>query len=207
VGGKGAGTTEIQPFKQPVADGAPQLRIDTVDVDAHVDAEHTAWTVSAPADHLLTYMVRYSNDDGRTWRVVAPSLSQSRFSLDTRTVPGGDQCRLQVVAASSGIRTAVVTTESFAVLLKPLQAIILSPESGFRVGRSERLRLLGAAISPDFETAPPDEMAWFSNRDGLLGIGHETWVTGLSVGRHELTLHLPDGLGGESEATISVDVD
>ncbi len=66
--------------------------------------------------------------------------------------------------------------------------------------------LYGRAFSPDFGTTPLEEMLWFSHRDGLVGVGYETVATQLSQGRHELTLRVPSGLGGESEHVIAINV-
>jgi hypothetical protein len=61
-------------------------------------------------------------------------------------------------------------------------------------------------FSPDFGTTDFADMVWSSNRDGLLDVGYDTVVDNLSVGRHRLELTVPDGLGGESTARVSVEV-
>jgi hypothetical protein len=92
------------------------------------------------------------------------------------------------------------------VQMKPTVAQILAPADDAEVEHGEPVSLYARAFSPDFGTTPLDEMLWFSNRDGLVGVGYETVATQLSPGRHELTLRVPDGLGGESEPVVAINV-
>src|SRR5258705_11391898 len=41
----------------------------------------------------LRYLLRYSNDGGRIFRAVAPSLSETEYTVDLDRLPGGDRCR------------------------------------------------------------------------------------------------------------------
>ena len=50
----------------------------------------------------LTYVLRYSHDGGATWRAIAADLTEPRHDVNLNLLPGGDDCRFQVVA-SSGI--------------------------------------------------------------------------------------------------------
>ena len=52
----------------------------------------------------LTYVLRYSHDGGATWRAIAADLTEPRHDVNLNLLPGGEDCRFQVVA-SSGIRT------------------------------------------------------------------------------------------------------
>ena len=126
-------------------------------------------------------------------------------SGNSELLPGGERCRLQVVA-SSGIRTAVAQTPPFAVAVKPVRAHILSPTNGMIIEEGERLDLRGIGFSPDFGTTDFEDMVWNSHRDGLLDVGYETVVSNLSPGRHRLELTVLDGFGGESIARVTVEV-
>ncbi|HET7326307.1 MAG TPA: M66 family metalloprotease [Nocardioidaceae bacterium] len=166
---------------------------------APAEAGSTAGTDAA------TYLVRYSNDGGETWRVVAADLTATSHLLNTDLLAGGERCMVQVVA-SSGVRTATTESEAFTVEAKPRKAYLLAPQPGttFRAGQPVVLR--GGGFSPEAQTTPFDEVAWSSNRDGPLGVGYEVVVQTLSTGKHRVTMSFPDGLGGEASAGVWIDV-
>jgi hypothetical protein len=162
------------------------------------------WTVE-DAQPEMRYMVRYSHDDGASWRAVAAQLAEPHYALDLGLLPGGERCRIQVVA-SAGIRTAVEQTPPFAVPVKPARARIFSPAETASIEQGQPLALMGIGFSPDFGTSDFEDTEWTSDRDGPLAVGYDAIVTGLSAGRHHVRLTVPDGLGGESVATTVVEV-
>jgi hypothetical protein len=163
------------------------------------------WAADFSDDVPVTYIPRYSYDDGETWRAVGPEQVETFCDLDLRALPGGEHCRFQVLA-SSNVRTSVVVSDPFRVQVKPTTAQILSPANNAQLVENEPVILHGRAFSPSFGTTPPEEMLWFSDLDGLVGAGHETVTTRLSTGRHQLMLRVPDGLGGESVAEVAIHV-
>jgi hypothetical protein len=68
------------------------------------------------------------------------------------------------------------------------------------------LELRGIGFSPDCGTTASEEMFGTSDRDGLLGVGHEVFIANLSPGQHQLELTVPDDLGGESVAMVTLEV-
>jgi hypothetical protein len=162
-------------------------------------------TKAAAAKEPVTYLVRYSHDDGQTWRALAADLQDARLVVNLDLLPGGERCVFQVVA-SSGIRTATATSEPIEVPLKPRRAEILAPADGTTVAQGDALELLGGGFSPDFETAEAEDVVWTSSRDGALGIGYQVVTEHLSPGRHRIALTVPDGLDGEARASVAVTV-
>jgi hypothetical protein len=151
----------------------------------------------------VTYLVRYSNDGGENWVGVAASLTEPKFEVDLDTLPGGERCVFQVVASST-IRTTVAETDPISVPVKPRRPIIVSPESGSTFLEGESVVLAGVGYSPDFETAPLDEVVWTSNVAGFIGYGHEVITHTLAPGLHKITLGVVDGLGGEASADVLI---
>ncbi|TDO34743.1 hypothetical protein EV643_126103 [Kribbella sp. VKM Ac-2527] len=151
-------------------------------------------------ERAVTYLVRYSRDAGRTWRVVAVNSSKSECVLRQRQLPGGEQCLLQVVA-SSGIRTHVAQTKPFSVPSEPRSATILSPKSTSETTSTGQALLRGGAFSSDYGLGAPEDVVWSSNVDGVLGRGFELIADGLSEGAHTITLTAPDGQGGVATAS------
>jgi hypothetical protein len=193
-------------YRHRVEETAPRVQLSALESrEENGEQLHVEWTGDVSGDVPLTYIPRYSNDDGKTWQALGPAQAETSYELDLNAVPGGERCRFQVVA-SSAIRTSVITSDPFTVPVKLTTAQILSPVDGTEIQEGERLLLYGRAFSPDFGTTPSEEMLWFSDLDGLVATGHETWTTNLSQGRHQLTLRVPDGLDGESEDAVTIQV-
>jgi hypothetical protein len=162
------------------------------------------WAIKKQVNSV-TYVLRYSHDEGKTWRAIAADLTEPGFVVNANLLPGGDRCKFQVVA-SSGIRTVTADSEYFSTAEKPRQAHILSPKPGVRFKQGELVVLQGGGFSPDFGMTDFDDVLWTSNRDGAIGVGYEVVTHTLSAGRHRITLTVPDGLGGEATTAASIEV-
>ncbi len=184
-----------------VEESAPIVELLAPEMEYSAEPTTLSWVGRHP-DRDLTYMVRYSRDDGQTWRVVAANLSQAQCRLRQDLLPGGKRCLVQVVA-SSGIRTSVIQSKPFEAPVTPRQATILSAD----VTAAGRVVLRGGAFSPDFGLGSPDDVTWTSNVDGLLGRGLVLVADRLvTPGLHAITLTAPDGEGGLATTTTAVKI-
>ncbi len=168
------------------------------------DLARVEWTVedSSGPHHA---MVRYSNDDGRTWQAVAAALTETRYLANLETLPGGEQCRFQVIV-SSGLRSAVARTEPFAVPRKARKAHLFSPREGDIFGTGQPVSFMGGGHSPEGGTCAPDEVMWRSSLEGTLGTGYQMVRGDLRTGSHRITLSLPDDAGGEAAASVWIKI-
>lgn len=182
-------------IKQPVAAGAARA------------SARGAKAPKEPVTETPTHaLLRYSNDGGTNWRVVATDLTNDSHVVNLNQLPGGDQCLFQLVAAS-GVRTSLTTTKPVAVPIKPRKAYILSPDkSQSTYAKGQDVVLLGGGFSPDFESSNFDDVVWTSDRDGLVGAGYQVITNSLSSGRHRIQISLPDGLEGEALASVFITI-
>lgn len=165
-----------------------------------------AWEARHDTNKPLRYLLRYSNDGGQSWRAVAPRLSTTEYVVNLARLPGGERCRFQVLA-TEGIRTGVAVSEPFSVQQQPREAAIVEPASGTVVTPGQAIILVGESFSPDTGSAHPSELQWHSDLDGELEVGQEILVNTLRPGSHSVSLRAPDGYGGESEASIQIEVE
>jgi hypothetical protein len=163
------------------------------------------WRGTHP-DRSLTYLVEYSNDDGEAWRAIAPPQTESRLTIDSGRLAGGERCRFRVLA-TSGVRTSAGVSPTFALERKPRRALIAAPRDGASLRAGAPLALLGGAFSPDCGLAPDRQVVWTSSVDGVLGRGHRLLVPALSPGPHQLRVTVPDGAGGIASANVSVEAE
>jgi len=156
-------------------------------------------------DKLLHYLLRYSNNGGQSWRVVAPTLRVTEYIVDLDRLPGGEKCQFQVLA-TEGIRTGMAISKPFSVPQKPRETTIISPPTGAVVVPGQTVTLVGESFSPDIGSAHPSEMQWSSDLDGQLGVGQEINLSTLRLGLHKISLQTPDGYGGQSITSIQIEV-
>jgi hypothetical protein len=189
-----------------VAPQAPLLAIAGVEpVKSHGNRMRIAWRGEAEATTpALSYGVRYSCD-GKRWRALAVNLTTDHFVVDLDQIPGGDACQIQIVA-SAGFRTTVVTTEPFAVARKPRVAHLQSPKQGASYKVGTPIPLVGAAFSPDHGATAAADITWTTSAVGSLGMGRQVVARDLPVGTHRITMHAPDGTGGEVTASVEIRV-
>ncbi len=155
------------------------------------------------ADKGLHYLVRYSHDARKTWRVLATLLTKNSIVVDLNSLPGGQRCYFQVLA-TEGIRTGGAVTGPFVVARKPRTTVIIEPASQAVFRKGAAVTFTGEAFSPDTGSAPANEMEWSSSLDGTLGTGHRVIARSLRAGLHTITLRAPDGGGGRSVRTMRV---
>ncbi len=154
----------------------------------------------------LHYMVRYSNDGGTTWRAVGPKTKKTEMTVDLDTRPGGPECMFQVLA-TEGIRTGSAVSGQFTVAERPREASIDMPSDEIRIPEGEHVVLIGDAYSAHHGSADASQLVWASDLDGEIGRGHELDLANLRPGRHTIVLTAPDGVGGESGASVEVVID
>jgi hypothetical protein len=193
----------------PLAPKPPDLEITAIRRDeSKGDLLRVSWRSSSNegVEPAIEFAVRFSNDGGKTWRAMACGLTDRKYLVDLSTVPGGTDCRIQIVA-SAGLRSAVAETSPFEVSRKPRLAFIVRPEQSSIVYTESIafVPLLGGGFSPDFGVAPGPEVSWSTRVLGQLGTGQRI-VARLPVGKHRIMLHVPDGIGGEVVTAKIIDV-
>jgi hypothetical protein len=174
-----------------------------IPVDGRPNMCKVVWT-GRHSSHRLGYLLRYSNDDGVSWRAISAGSRTEAF-VDLDYLPGGEACRFQVVA-SSGLRSVSVMTDSFPVAVHPYRTFIVTPQQGSVVRQLQPVRLRGGAFSPDFGSAGSESLEWSSNLDGVLGVGHELIVPNLSRGAHELRLIVLNAQHAVESASVRIEV-
>lgn len=184
---------KLQPLKPAEKVGA--VRVGTVAV---------GWSATGTTEQSARYTLRYSNDGGYTWFLLATDLTETKYTVDLDTLPGGDECVLQVMTASD-LRTAVATSEPFQVSRKPRGIEILSPKNGDVFDVSQVVSFFGFSESLE-GSGDPDELNWNSSIDGYLGSGAHVLPSMLTPGRHRITLSGDDGVGGEISKSIYIRV-
>ncbi len=189
-----------QPIAEQVASAhAPTLKLTTDPGGSTIDnqALTIAWEAKDADGDPLTFYVDYSTDDGASWHKLAWALTESKLEINSDQLPGSQSARLRV-SANDGFRTTFVESNAFTVADHSPVAIILSRNlNPYYVG-GQTIQLEGKGY--DAEDGNLTNLAWYSNRDGLLGKGStlSLQADNLSEGTHLIRLEAKDTKGQSS---------
>lgn len=201
-----------------IAPEPPAVELESADLDEELlsedrtiswsypdgDGPATSRTESEPTDAESVQHVRYSNDGGTTWSTIGRDVRGTELRVDPAGLPGGDDCRFQVVA-SEGFRTGVATSEPVRVSQKPREPFIVFPEEGDRFADGELVQFLGLSRSPT-GASQEGTLQWSSSVDGYLGSGGVLVEHALSVGTHRITLDTDASLENGASASVTIRV-
>ena len=160
------------------------------------------WQASHPR-RAVRSLLRYTADDGQTWRTIGVHTLHARQVVNLDLLPGGEKCRFQVIA-SAGLRTITRETATMALPCKPRQAFILAPTAGTVIKVGEPLHLRGFGYSADHGMTSVGEGEWVLQGRRSFGIGHTAELPGLSAGEYSIMLKVPDGTGSTSTTTLRI---
>jgi hypothetical protein len=168
------------------------------------DKMHLGWSIDG-SEGEQSALIRYSNDDGKTWQAIAADVKDTSHLVNLDLLPGGKACRLEVIPSS--LEKASVQTEPFEVSIKPRKAFLYSPREGETFTNGNPVMLLGGAYSPDHTPCTVEAVSWHSNLQGHLGTGNQLLKSDLVIGTHCITMLAPDGLGGETKASVWIKIE
>lgn len=159
-----------------------------------------------PNHEPLTYTLLYSTDGGVTWMNVATGITAEEFEVDPDTLPGSTQALFRVIV-SDGVLTGEDDSDaSFTVPFKAPEVGIVSPETGTTYGTSQTIELVGTVSDVEQGTLDDAALQWTSDRQGDLGTGTWISVSGLSLGRHTITLTATDEQGETASTSIVLEI-
>ncbi|MGE5289676.1 MAG: hypothetical protein ACM3ML_21290 [Micromonosporaceae bacterium] len=174
---------------------APGEPVSVSEVAGRIDDEgrlELRWETTEPRTAIGDTLVRWSSDQGETWRALAVGLKGRTATLDLTNVPGGEI--LFQVAVNDGFDTATATMGPLAVPHKPPVGAILHPGDGDSLVAGRPLRLWGAAADESGQHLPDEACRW--SLDGQpLEAGPDVFVDPPPPGRYDVTLTVQDANG------------
>ncbi len=150
------------------------------------------------------YFVRYSADNGATWSVLSPPLSDTELFIDADYLKGSTDALLQVFG-SRDLQSSSAVLGPFTIVDKAPTVTISNPAADgqiFTAGTTVQLK--GDAL--DVEDGTVSDVTWSSDVDGALGTGDLLELTTLSTGVHIITLSATDSAGNTTTATVQLEI-
>jgi len=163
------------------------------------------WQASSSDNAPVTVALRYSADNGLSWRVLAVNLTGTSFTIDKRNLPGGSNGRLEVIAGNTTkTRTFVLNTGTI-----DNKAPVVSIAGSATIQQYKNQPLLLQAVALDIEDGylQGNSLVWTDEKGKVLGMGETLSLpTGLSLGAHTLTLTATDSAGAKAVDTVQITV-
>lgn len=163
------------------------------------------WAASNPVEKTLYFLLRLSNDAGKSWRVIVPRTTQTEIEVDFDRLAGGRSCLLQVLA-TEGISTGRSTTKPFAIPTRPREIVVSHPAGLEHVHQGSTDVVTAEVFSSTVGSAPAASIAWTSDLQGVVATGRRLMPGRLRPGMHTVTISAPDGCDGKAERSIRIDV-
>jgi len=152
----------------------------------------------------LVARILYSDDGGESWEPLAVNVLSDYYEIDASNLPESNNALVKVQVSDGINTTSDVSDAPFGVADKAPLVFLLWPEEGERLLPNQPVMLAGLATDPEDGPLPDDALAWFSDVDGLLGVGGNLLADALSCGAHEITLRATDSGGMVGIATVHV---
>jgi hypothetical protein len=197
-GGNAAPIVNVtEPAAGPIA--GPELRI--------------RWTSTDDGGGPLSHIVRYSHDNGVSWRTLIMHTDTNYLAVDTRTLPGGARCLIEVIA-SDGILSTAARSPNFSLANKPPDAWLFFENGGGKLPHTlatatiecgERLVLHARTWDLEDGTIPDTNHSW--NVAGPVtrtGSGRRFQPAGLIPGTYTVRLTAQDSSGAAGNATSTL---
>lgn len=170
------------------------------------EAITVSWAASDEDGDPLTFNIDYSADNGNSWVPVAQYVTGNQVVIDQINLPGSDMGRFRV-SASDGLHTSTDSSDGIFFIPNHLPTgEIIASSSEITVASEQTVSMIGNVYDYDLGTLEGDNLGWWSDRDGLLGIGSVLSTASMSLGLHEVNLIADDGQGQHFIGQVIVNV-
>jgi len=153
----------------------------------------------------VTISLRYTSDNGQSWRVLALNLRGTSVTIDTRNLPGGSSGKLEV-SASNTTQTRSIQLKIGTIGNKP-PVVSIAGASTVQQYRGQPLLVQAVALDLEDGYLQGNSLIWTDERGRVLGVGETLSLpNGLPLGAHTLTVTATDSAGAKSHDTVKVTV-
>lgn len=163
------------------------------------------WQTSSADNDPVTVALRYSADNGLSWRVLALNLTGDSFTIDKRNLPGGSSGQLEVIAGNTTkMRTVAL---SIGAINNKAPVVSIAGSSVVQQYKSQPLLLQAVALDIEDGYLQDNSLVWTDENGQVLGVGETlSLLTGLPLGTHTLTLTATDSMGANAVDSVQITV-
>lgn len=146
-----------------------------------------AWQLEVDSEATSEVWLRWSNNDGDTWRALTVGITDNSVTLPLENLPSGKV--LFQIMAHDGFSTVTATTKAVILPTCPPQVTILYPTATSQVYSDRQLHLWGTASVFEGCDIPNNSYQWYLGNE-LVARGSDVWIENPGLGRHEVRLEV-----------------
>jgi hypothetical protein len=157
---------------------------------------------------VLTYTVQFSPNGGGRWESLFGEVSGQSVTIPIDALEGTTNGLIRVFVSDGFNSASDVSDAAFSTPNNPPRIDLIQPLDQSVYAGVQPIFLEASAFDKEQGTSINHEIAWYSNRDGLIGTGPNFFLTAdlLSEGMHIITVQVVDqgGLSAARSAVIQV---
>ena len=171
------------------------------------------WASTDDGGQPLSHIVRYSHDNGASWRTLIMHTASDVFFAPTESLPGGGKCLIEVIA-SDGILSTAARSPNFSLANKAPDAWLFFENGRGKICQTlatatvdcgERLVLHARTWDLEDGAVPDASVSWsVVGPVTRTGTGHHFQPTGLIPGTYTVTLTARDSSAATGSATATL---
>lgn len=165
------------------------------------------WSATDQDGDPLHYLLQFSSDGGKTWRVLATGLTDSKYDLSLNRTEGTTKGLVRILA-SDGFNSAEDRSNATFTIPEHAPEPTISTDTDKLYVGDQTIILRGSALDADEGLLADSKLKWSSNLNGQIGTGGALSVNAkaLQEGVHLITLTATDSTGKIGTATINMQV-
>ncbi len=164
------------------------------------------WAASDADGNAVLFTTQFSPDDGVSWQTLRVREADFGMSVGTALLPGGDACRLRVLA-TDGFNTVVAMTDPFVLPRKGPVIHYAGVRDGQRFAFGETIEVRAVAYDAEDGGLPPAAVSWsVSGKEVRSGTGGQFPLRGLAPGTYTMAFSATDAQANESMASLEFEV-
>jgi hypothetical protein len=171
------------------------------------------WDSTDDGGGPLSHIVRYSHDNGASWRTLIMHTDTNQLTVDTATLPGGGKCVIEVIA-SDGVLSTAARSANFSLANKAPEAWLFFENGGGKLSHTlttapvecgERLVLHARSSDLEDGNLPDASHSWnITGSINRTGAGRRFQPAGLIPGTYTVTLTAHDSSGATGTTTSTL---
>lgn len=180
---------------------APVLALQAPVVNPAAETLSLQWTASDADRDPLLFSVQFSANDGASWESLGVHDPALAWSGSTRSLRGGNACRVRVTA-TDGFRTTTAMTAPFAVPRHGPSLAVTGVRDQAQIAFGASLLVRVFAQDPEDGSLASEAIAWsVSGPENRSGRGGRFSLPGLAPGQYALVATAPDLDGNTGSVT------
>lgn len=177
----------------------------TATATSTVDAITVTWQASSSDGVPVQVAMRYSPDNGLSWRLLGTNIAGNSFVLSKRNLPSSSGGLLEVIATNNG-QSTTKQLNTGSISNKP-PVVSIAGNSSVQTYVGQPIVVQATALDLEDGYLQGNSLVWTDENGTTLGVGENLVLSdGLPRGSHTLTITATDSNGARTQDAVNISV-